>query len=66
MANRRNAFLEVKYTTNSSVYNKAKKMVMENKGIINCSRCPYHRHENDVYYRDRNWKIYRKTQYKAR
>ena len=34
-------------TTNRSVYNKAKKQVLEHDGEIICSYCRYHHHEND-------------------
>lgn len=33
-------------TSNSSVYNKARKIYLEQKGEISCSYCPYHRVEN--------------------
>lgn len=52
-------------TTNSNVYNKARKMYLDQTGQIDCSRCPYHKYEN--YKADswrKNWKEFRKTQWK--
>jgi len=34
-------------TSNSSVYNKARKKYLEHSGKIKCSICGYHRGEND-------------------
>lgn len=56
-------------TTNSKIYKRALKFHRESTGKIKCSRCPYHGGENGHYYnhRDyRNWKKYRKTQYKIK
>lgn len=36
----------VRRETNSTVYNRARKIFLERRGDINCSRCPYHRSEN--------------------
>lgn len=36
----------IKNETNSTVYNRARKVFLELRGNINCSRCPYHRKEN--------------------
>lgn len=38
---------EYKFTTNRSVYNRARKAILDSNGEIYCSRCPYHRCEND-------------------
>lgn len=35
-----------KITTNKSVYNKVRKQILEHKGEIHCSYCPYHNGEN--------------------
>ncbi len=54
-------------TVDSCVYKRTQKMRREANGEICCSRCPYHDGENGYYHnhRDyRNWKKYRKTQYK--
>jgi hypothetical protein len=55
-------------TTNNRVYKIALKHYREVQGIISCAICPYHRHENIRYHdwRKRNWKHYRKTQYKVK
>lgn len=54
-------------TSNSSVYNKAKKLDLENSGEISCSHCAYRKKDN--YRRSsrhkRNWKNYRRNQYRA-
>ena len=54
-------------TNNSRVYKIALKHYREITGDISCAICPYHRHENQLYrdWRKRNWKNYRKTQYKV-
>ncbi len=60
---------EYETTSNRTVYNRARKWHLENEGSINCAYCPYHENENDKYHngRDyRNWKRYRKTQYKVK
>ena len=36
----------LKWTTNNSVYNKTRKRFLENKGLIHCAWCGYHRGEN--------------------
>jgi len=52
-------------TSNSSVYKKARKWVLESKCEIKCGYCPYHKHENWSRHNDScNWKKYRRTQYK--
>ena len=54
-------------TNNSRVYKIALKHYREITGDISCAYCPYHRNENYTRYSDyikRNWKSYRKTQYK--
>lgn len=57
----------VKSTSNSTLYNKIVKRYKENKGMINCAYCPYHRGENRSYHSDvKSWKNYRKTQYKVK
>lgn len=38
---------ELKTTTNSQVYKRARKQHLENTGKINCSYCSYHQGEND-------------------
>jgi len=38
---------EYKKTTNSSVFRKLHKYILEKDGDIRCSRCSYHRGEND-------------------
>jgi hypothetical protein len=56
-------------TTNSMIYKRVLKFHRESRGQICCSRCPYHDGENGYYHnhRDyRNWKRYRKTQYKVK
>ena len=56
---------EFKFTTNNYVYNRLIKAHREHTGEIDCSWCPYHKHENLTRkWRRRNWKWYRKTQYK--
>ena len=55
-------------TTNSRVYKIALKYYREATMQISCSICPYHRGENYkryVSWRHRNWKHFRKTQYKV-
>ena len=37
---------EMDRTMNSTVYNKSRKFYLENKGLIRCSYCAYHRGEN--------------------
>ena len=39
---------ELKATTNRSVYNKLYKHYLEHNGKIMCSRCRYHKGENDT------------------
>ena len=51
-------------TNNSRVYKIALKHYREICGDIYCAYCPYHRHENGCWKTDRNWKNYRKTQYR--
>ena len=52
-------------TDNSRVYKIALKHYREITGEISCAYCPYHRHENGwSHFLDRNWKNFRKTQYK--
>lgn len=56
-------------TNNSRVYNMARKRYLKNKGLISCDICPYHRGENvkiNGHHRRRNWKLFRKTQYKEK
>jgi len=56
-------------TTDSKTYKRVLKMYREVRGDIDCSICPYHGGENGYYHnhRDyRNWKRYRKTQYKVK
>ena len=60
---------EYRTTSNSFVYNRARKYYLESEKLINCAYCPYHKNENGKYHnrRDyRNWKRYRKTQYKVK
>jgi len=52
-------------TTNSRIYNLALKRYRELQCIISCSRCKYNRNENQRTYYRKNWKHYRKTQYKV-
>ena len=51
-------------TTNSRTYRRARKIVLENEGLINCAWCPFHKGENTTRKDNRTWKRYRKTQYK--
>jgi hypothetical protein len=37
----------VKTTTHRGEFNRAYKIYLEQKALIHCSYCPYHRHEND-------------------
>lgn len=55
----------IETTDNSRIYKIALKMYREKQWKINCSFCPYHRYDNLRWnmYR-RNWKQYRKNQYK--
>lgn len=53
-----------KTETNATCYNRIRKYVLENSGRIDCSHCPYHRYDNYTNKDSRNWKRYRKTQYK--
>jgi len=56
-------------TTNSKIYKRYLKHYREYTGQIYCSVCPYHGGENGYYHnhRDyRNWKRYRKHQYKVK
>ena len=54
---------EYRTTNNNSVYNKAKKEVLDHLGLIHCSRCSYNRGDNDKrkYYhvdgRRPSWKL---------
>ena len=52
-------------TDNSRVYKMALKRHREHCGDISCAYCPYHRIENGWWNKNRNWKNYRKTQYKV-
>ena len=59
----------LKTTTNSRYYKMMLKWDRENQGKINCSYCPYHGGENGHRHNHRdykNWKKYRKHQYKAK
>ena len=51
-------------TDSSYVYNKAYKIELNRRGLISCSRCPYHRKENREPMQ-RTWKVFRKTQWKS-
>ncbi len=52
-------------TDNSRIYKLALKRHREHCGDISCAWCPYHRKENGwSWFLQRNWKSYRKTQYK--
>jgi len=44
-------FIEYRITTNRYVFNRLHKSRLEQKGLIRCTLCPYHRGEND----DRRW-----------
>jgi hypothetical protein len=55
---------ELRWETNSTVYSRMLKLYREHKCEINCSRCPYHKYENWEHFDQRNWKRYRKHQYK--
>ena len=55
---------ELAWTTNSNLYRKLLKLKREQDGEIRCGYCPYHKYENDTRKPYRNWKRYRKTQYK--
>jgi hypothetical protein len=50
-------------TTNSNTYNKAKRHYIDEQDG-KCSWCPWHRGHNQRHNVARNWKKYRKTQYK--
>jgi len=56
-------------TTNSRVYKIALKYYREATMQISCSICPYHHGDNynrfSYRWKKRNWKQYRKTQYKV-
>jgi hypothetical protein len=56
---------EMEATSNSMVYNKVRKLFMENNREIRCSRCPFHRGCNSrSFNRIKNWKEIRKTKFK--
>lgn len=57
---------EYNKASNSSVYNKARKLWLESEKLICCSYCPYHKNENRRTYDNRSWKRYRKTQYRKK
>jgi len=53
-------------TDNNRVYKIALKHYRAHQCKISCDICPYHGGENFHYwFRQRNWKNYRKTQYKV-
>jgi len=54
----------LEWTSNRTVYNRRLKYRREDKGLIHCAFCKYHKGENQFYYSERNWKSCRKTQYK--
>lgn len=50
-------------TSNRGEYNKSRKIYLEQKGLIHCDRCPYHRVENDErkwYGSTYNWREFQK------
>lgn len=49
---------------NPTVYARLRKMHLERRGDIHCGYCRYHRGENRTNFFNRNWKHYRRTQYK--
>lgn len=54
-------------TSNSRVWALAHKLVMDHRGEISCSFCPWHRGENGFSQDcDRSWKNYRRHQYKGK
>jgi 16S rRNA C967 or C1407 C5-methylase (RsmB/RsmF family) len=53
-------------TTNRGVFNRAYKLHLEQTGKIHCSRCKYHKNENEDYKRyfgtrQPNWKLVSKN-----
>jgi len=56
--------IEQDTTTNSTVYNRARKRTLENTAKLHCSICKYHRGENRSK-PDTSWKRYRKKQYRV-
>lgn len=66
---RRKIVDEYHNTSNRSVYNRARKYVLENKCEIHCAYCRYHKGENNRYHtwgKPQSWKKHRKTQYKCK
>lgn len=54
------------WETNPNAYSKTRKMYLERRRDIHCSRCPYHRGENACRHGSdhRSWKNYRRDQWK--
>lgn len=51
-------------TDNSAYYKKARKAYLAQKGVINCTFCPYHAKENMERVPQKNWKKFRKHRWK--
>lgn len=56
---------ELSNTNDSNSYRKLRKEYLVNKGKVNCSFCKFHKGENRKRRVKRNWKKYRKTQYRT-
>jgi len=52
-------------TSNRTEYNKAYKRYLAYTSKINCSFCPYHKRENCGRSDERNWKRYRRYQWRS-
>ena len=60
---------EYKTTSNSQVYSRSRKFMLESHSKICCGYCPYHKNENFKGKRQgvpQSWKKHRKTQYKVK
>lgn len=57
-------YVEYNRTTNSTVYRKMRKRYLTHIGKLRCEYCPYHKYENETHKIKKNWKKYRKTQYR--
>lgn len=62
MANK--AVLTFKTETSKSAFNKAYKAYLEARGDICCGRCRYNKGENRKHKGLKNWKRYRRVQYR--
>jgi len=50
--------------SSNAIYKRILKKLRDDYDTIICSRCPYHKNENN-YKRSRTWKRHRKFQYKV-